>query len=177
MTAQVPPPVTGRRDREQPMSAAGTGGPGELGRVLLRMVGGAALASAVMTLLAVVVSAVVAGAAAGWSAAAGGAVVVVVFAAGALTIAATADSPPAVTFAIAIAGYGGRVVLLAGVALASARVADVHRTAFAMAAVAVVVIWLTAELVAFRRLTDPRRPGSPTFPAPARTTTAPPRGD
>ncbi len=143
--------------------------PGELGRALLRMIGGAALASAGVTVLAAVACAAVAGAGAGWSALAGGAVVVLVFAAGALTIAATADSPPAVTFAIAVGGYGGRVVLLAGIALASARVAELHRTAFAVAAVAALATWLAGELLAFRRLTDPRRPGSTTFAAPART--------
>lgn len=139
---------------------------GMLGRALLGQVRTAALGSLVVTVLAAGLSLLAVGPAGALSALGGGLVVVVVFGAAALTIAATADSHPAVTLAVAVVGYGGRVVLLAGIGLASTRVADLQRPAFACGAVAVVLTWLALEIRAFRRATDPSGPGSPTFGPP-----------
>jgi ATP synthase protein I len=106
-----------------------------------------------------VLSLVVAAALAGWQGLFGAAVgAAVAFVSSLVTIAlmrATAPLPVESLFGAGLGGYLLKIVLLLAIAVPLRGVEQLHPTALALTVLAVVVAWVVAEVIAFRRTKIP----------------------
>ena len=187
MTAQVPPPVTGRPVTERPgtgrpptgESIAVTPGPAvqgpepaELRRALLT-------APAAATGGAVLVVAVVAAvlddhhAAAAVSALVAGAVVVVASTITGVLGVRSATARPEAVFAAAMVSFMTKILVFAVALAAIGSVEAARRVPFAVAAIVAVLVWLAVEVVLVARL---RSTGAAVFGPPVTTGTEPGTG-
>lgn len=133
-------------------------------RTLIRS---AVIPAAVAAVLAIAVGTLARGVPGLVGAVVGALLVVVFFGAGLWVVLATADLAPVVSMVAALGSYVGKVVLF-GLALALLKdVETLDRTTFALAAVAVALVWMVGEVIGVARARTPLVDPAAARPAPA----------